>query len=791
MATLKKVPQYRTVRRRILQNYLAVWLDANADLSNNDIQSNIEQLRNVINSVTLFNTIEDSLKFLKEIESEKIFVITSAAFAQTLVPQIHSMKAVNTIYICDEYQPWYGQWASEWPKVKGLHPTIQPLIEIIHPAAKRCDQDTTPISYARMNETNEQVDLNRLQPSYMYTQIFKNAILNTKYDNQSSSMLIEFCRDQFQDNLRVLAVVDEFSQAYQPDKAIWWYTKDCFVYPMLNRALRLLESDVIVYMSFFIHDLHRQIEELYKEQACSYGDKSFDVYRGQRLSIDDFHQLEKSQEGLIAFNSFISTSQDAAPAYMYADSATQDLEVMGILFIMTIDPKLDTTSFAHIRNISAIEDEDEVLFSMHAVFRINKIEKDEVNDRLFRVFLSLTNDNDPELRVLTMQIEQEDEEVGWTRMGDLLIYLGKLETAENLFLTLLDQNLEDQSPCKYYHALGKIKSKQRNHKEAIQYYEQALEEHGKSRTSDKLFPTHTYNHIGMVYRHTGDYSKALSYHEKALDIQLKILPSDHPEIAISYNNLGSVHHSMGDYPQALSYYKQALGIQQKHSLANHPMVATFYSNIALIYDMMTDHTKGLACCEKVFDIQQKSLPADHSHFATSYNNIGFVYCNMNECSKALACFEKALDIQKKNYPEEHPDIATSYNNIGSAYDKKGDYLRALSYYEQALAVQQKNLPEHHPDTINSFNNIGLMYEKIGKYSEALSYFEKVLAIQQKLLDANHPDLATYYNNIGSLHCDMGEYSKALFYFEEALKIRQKHFSEKHPDIAASYNNIGS
>lgn len=124
MATLKKPPQYRTTRRRIVQNYLAVWLDGNADLSNNDIQSNIEQLRNVINSVTLFSTIEDSLEFLKEIESEKIFVITSAAFAQTLVPQIHSMKAVNTIYICDEYQPLYEQWASEWPKVKGLCVTV-------------------------------------------------------------------------------------------------------------------------------------------------------------------------------------------------------------------------------------------------------------------------------------------------------------------------------------------------------------------------------------------------------------------------------------------------------------------------------------------------------------------------------------------------------------------------------------------------------------------------------------------------------------------------------------------
>jgi len=79
---------------------------------------------------------------------------------------------------------------------------------------------------------------------------------------------------------------------------------------MLNRALRLIEVDLIIKMGFFVRDLHNHIAELHTEQyGGHHHSNSFTIYRGQGLSQMDFGQLMKTQGGLLAFNNFLSTSQ--------------------------------------------------------------------------------------------------------------------------------------------------------------------------------------------------------------------------------------------------------------------------------------------------------------------------------------------------------------------------------------------------------------------------------------------------------------------------------------------------
>jgi hypothetical protein len=63
---------------------------------------------------------------------------------------------------------------------------------------------------------------------------------------------------------------------------------------MLNRALRTGNVDIIITMGFFIRDLHRQIENLYKKQLVNYEvEEILTLYRGEGLSKDDFEQIKK------------------------------------------------------------------------------------------------------------------------------------------------------------------------------------------------------------------------------------------------------------------------------------------------------------------------------------------------------------------------------------------------------------------------------------------------------------------------------------------------------------------
>jgi hypothetical protein len=211
---------------------------------------------------------------------------------------------------------------------------------------------------------------------------------------------------------------------------------------MLNRALRLMEVDLIIKMGFFVRDLHNHIVALHAEQYDGHDhSNAFTVYRGQGLSSTDFEQLMKTQGGLLAFNNFLSTSQNRAVSLEFARRTMQTSNLVGVLFILKIDPSISATPFANVENVGYYPGEKEILFSMHSVFRIGQVKQIDKNDRLWQVDLILTGDDDPQLHALTERMREEtfSGSEGWDRLGMLLIKLGQFNKAEELYDILFFQ----------------------------------------------------------------------------------------------------------------------------------------------------------------------------------------------------------------------------------------------------------------------------------------------------------------------------------------------------------------
>ena len=449
----------RSVSQRIFQSYPLVWVDPSIDESNSACQHTLQQLRTVANDITIFTDVDRCVAFLENVYNEKVIVITSEELGQNLVPCIHSMAQVHTIYIFCNNRVLHEAWTEGWSKIKGVCTRIEPICEVLQYLTGQHNEDSTLISFVPLDLTTFATNLDQLEPSFMYTQLFKSAFLEMEHDKNEHKDLVVYCREQKAGLSAELSVVDEFEHKYSPDKAIWWYTRECFIYPTLNRALRLLESDVIVEMGFFVHDLHQQIEQLHREQMEQYRGQSFELYRGQGLSTTDFDKLKHTLGGLLSFNNFLSTTRDRALAEARAESSSHATETFGIVFVMTIDSALASTPFASISEHSYFEDtEMEVLFSMHSVFRIDQVNDLNGNGRLFEVQLTLTPDDDPQLRLVR---EKMDEEVkgftGWKRTGMLLIKVGQMTKAEELYNSLLSRGGSQIDSAHYNNQLGYIK----------------------------------------------------------------------------------------------------------------------------------------------------------------------------------------------------------------------------------------------------------------------------------------------------------------------------------------------
>ena len=784
-----------TKSRRIIQNFHLVWLHENIDeVKKNDFGDSITQLGQVINTINTFVDINECMNFITDMKQEQTFLVLSGKLSQTVLSTVHELSQVNSIYILDSNNTLREKLTKQWSKLKDIYADITSLCEKLKNAVKACDQNLISMSFIKKTDETSNKSVNELDCSFMYTQILKEILLTIDFEQVHIDEFLTYCREQFADNSNQLRNIDKIANEYRNHQPIWWYTCNCFLYSMLNRALRLMEVDLIIKMGFFLKDLYNDIVALHSEQfGGQHCPKSFIVYRGQGLSKTDFNKLQQTQDGLLSFNNFLSTSLDRAVSFAFAESVHCAPNMMGVLFEITIDSSILLSPFANIENVSNYEGEEEILISMHSIFRIGQIKHIDGNNQLWQVDLTLTSDNDAELCALTEHIREETypDKKGWYRLGNLLLKLGQYDKAQQVCDTMLDETTDEIEKATIYHMLGTVKNQQGEYSKALSYYEKAYEIFQRVLPANHPGLDILYSSIGVVYDKLGQYSKALSYYEKDIEIKQKTLPANHPALANSYSNIGLVYDKLGEYSKALSYYEKDLEIKQKTLPANHPDLATSYNNIGGVYDSLGEYSKALSYYEKDLEIKQKTLPANHPDLAFSYNNIGTVYDKFGEYSKALSYYEKAFEIHQKALPPNHPNLAASYNSIGGVYSNMREYSKALAYYEKAFEILQKAHPPNHPDWATFYNKMGWVYHSTGEYSKALSYYEKAFEIIQKALPPNHPDFAASYNSIGGVYSNMREYSKALTYYEKAFEILQKALPPNHLHLATSCNNIGS
>ena len=179
---------------------------------------------------------------------------------------------------------------------------------------------------------------NQLNCSFMYTQFLKEIILTINFDDKHIKDFIVYCREKFVDNDVELNNIKQLERKYRNKTPIWWYTYECFLYPMVNRALRTMDMDIAIKMGFFIGDLHRHIQELHAVQFGDYHSvQKLTLYRGQGLSKTDFEQMMTTKDGLISFNNFLSTSKHPEVSLGFARRAITNPDLMRVLFVMTVD----------------------------------------------------------------------------------------------------------------------------------------------------------------------------------------------------------------------------------------------------------------------------------------------------------------------------------------------------------------------------------------------------------------------------------------------------------------------
>ncbi|CAF3000832.1 unnamed protein product [Rotaria sp. Silwood2] len=209
-------------------------------------------------------------------------------------------------------------------------------------------------------------------------------------------------RERFARNESQIIKIDEFDVKYCADEAIQWYTQDTFLYRELNKAIRTPDFDVSFAFRFYIRDIYKQLEKLYKEQESYLHTWKF--YRGQLMQTREVERLTAGK--IISVNSFFSTSMNKEVAIKYAGPPEESSGLVGVLFeieVKTYQPPKNKP-YAYISNCGS--EEEEVLFMLGTVFRLKERKYDE-SKHLWNFALELCGEEDEDLKAAEISGEEE------------------------------------------------------------------------------------------------------------------------------------------------------------------------------------------------------------------------------------------------------------------------------------------------------------------------------------------------------------------------------------------------
>ncbi|CAF0992439.1 unnamed protein product [Rotaria sordida] len=636
-----------------LETFHLVWLDPAADDTAEDEEGQ-QLLRTSINHLRKFKDIEKCENYIQTVsKSDRIVFIVTGRLGQEMMPRIHQLRQISSIYIYCMDKDYHEEWSKDFTKVRGVVVELEDLVTKI-----RSDQITRI-----RNKVDEPVSISIFDPNidsrqwtmgsntrFIYSQSLIDFFLHMKPTTKDKTDLISLCEKEYFNNKPELAIVHEFQRDYRPERALWWYTRDSFLSRLLNKALRVQNTNLLLLFRFFIHDIDRQLR-YYQSKSVMY------VYRSQLMSNDELQLFKDSIGKFIAMDSFLSTILNREQAIDFVKTLIPVNELQHTLFEIEADPQYATSKpFANITAYSYHANE-EILFMIGSIFRLIDIRCD--NDQVWIIRMKLCNEDDQNIKSTFDYIKKDqNEETNLFSFINILRRLGKSDEAEKYCLRLsveLSRNDYDLSVC--YQILGNLASEK------------------------------------------NDLETCLTWYKKSLECATRSLKSLDPRLITNYTTIAAVYRQKGDYKQALELYNKTLTIAKEVFGEEHFCIAEYYKNIGIIYQANKQWFDALDYYLKALVIQHKQSSMEHTQISLLLNNMADCHADLGLYDLALTHYDLSLKTLKASELPQNRNVASTLHKIGCVYEKKKDLQQTLSYYQQAINIYRHTLTSTHPTFI--------------------------------------------------------------------------------------------
>ena len=565
------------------------------------------------------------------------------------------------------------------------------------------------------------------------------------------------CRERFVETMKAfyngddakLRMLHDFELNYNSEHAIHWYTRETFLYSVLNRALRQQNIALIFLFGFFIQDLHQQLQREYQASEPRGLETKSTLYRGQTMSASEIreqlHPLAPLDPKIINNSLFSATSnRSLALGYVNPDANPDDRNSeQNVLFEFDISSShhdkesFSRRPFADVSHLSQFDSEEETLFMIGTNFRFNR-ESIHYNAEEHVWIFKFALDNQY-FDIYENEFNCVSKRKALKRSINLLLNANRRRAASISFPLLenIFQELTEMYPME-----TNWLSAMNNHCLAV--YEQFVEE---------------------------NYEQALTHYYKALNFWHSYMTDEELNCL---RDLGEIHRQIAEilqfkmndseqakinYDTSIEYYQ--LAISKNLSLSNYEH-ALMYKALARLYERKTRLND---CREQQLYLSKIKYWELHFekifHYYPPINTvrtwsvlpiIADSYRYIGDIEKAIAYYELALALREGLFVMENYTILLDpfdgilplidiYRHLITLYrDHKGNYQSALNYwlilYEYELKYGRE-YGNHGPEEEKKLlarlhSDLGDIYRRSDEYSLANEHFKRALCQYKKL-----------------------------------------------------------
>ncbi|UJR17422.1 hypothetical protein I4U23_004317 [Adineta vaga] len=650
-----------------------------------------------------FSSMEACISYIHEVQSERKILLVLLMNLECL-SNFEDLSQIHSIYALTQQHETSQLDKQDYSKLVGPFENLYELINRLRKDILLTYTNDLSINISSLYENKIDQTLTNLSGNsltiFCYRYLISHLIeqRNNMNMDELKQIMLNQCRLEYKNFPNELFRIHCFDKSCSNDTILNWYTKDSFLYRLLNKAFRTRNISYMCKFLYIFIGLYNKFEELTIKQK-EIGPLT--VYRGQVLNPNDLKRLQSNIEPLISTNTFMSTSRHEQTARAFIIGAP-----LSALFKIHI-PHITNERFRpfiDISSFSSMPHENEILFFVGTIFRIDSIQQEDTSTWI----VELTLDSEIVEHIENLIDDFQKHMPIFKNNHSLFMKTDDFRLILRYYYLLTNERFISNNSClnMMYIYIAFIFSNLGCFQKAIDIYKTYLRISHISIDNSKSVVIHMI--IGYLYYHLSRYEDAFLFY----GIVLSLLDETNLLTIELYNHIGDVWNNINNIEHAVSCYQHALHIAEINKISKPELDQK-------IHDLANQNSTN-----------ENSLTTDQS-FDRLYET-GIQLMRKGDFLQAYEVFVKTRQmlIEEKFDDENNPTKIQSIDllyQIGLCLMKKGDFSQALTSLLNAEKIIIKHPPLWHrfPQLLATlYDNITLLYFFLNQPLKAFIMWKK-------------------------------------------------------------------